>query len=182
MGPGLGHYFNPSGGGEPTTDNALATNFGLVGSACNVLTGVGCYGNAAGGTDVVVNGVAIPTVSAANAALVRTQTVLQYGAEANYQHWWLPNLRSTISAGFQTQDIPTSIVVTSGPNIITDAFAPNANALNYNKTLITAHANLIWSPVSFIDTGFEFIWGHRLTVLGGTATIDTIDYAFKVKF
>jgi hypothetical protein len=174
MGPGLGHYFNPSGGGEPTTDNALATNFGLVGTACNVLTGVGCYGNAAS-----VNS---ETVTAANAALVRTQTVLQYGAEANYQHWWTPNLRSTISSGFQTQDIPTSLVYTSGPNIISNTFGPNANALAYNKTLITAHLNIIWSPVSFIDTGLEFTWGHRLTVLGATASLDTVDYAFKVKF
>jgi hypothetical protein len=173
MGPGLGHYANPSGAGEPTTVNALATNWGLVGTACNVFTGVGCYGNAAGGEGAV---------NAANAALVRTSTVLQYGGEANYQHWWMPNLRSTISAGFQTQDIPTSLVVTSGPNVITNAFPSNANALAYNKVLVTAHANLIWSPVSFIDTGFEFVWGHRLTLLGATGSMDVLDYAFKVKF
>jgi hypothetical protein len=174
MGPGLGHYADPSGASEPTTVNALATNFGLVGTGCNVLTGAGCYGNAAG--------TATGGVNAKNASLVRTSTFLQFGAEANYQHWWSPNLRSTVSAGFQTQEIPTSIVVTSGPDIVTNQFASNANALQYNKTLITAHINLIWSPVSFISTGFEFVWGHRLTLLGATGTEDVLDYAFKVKF
>jgi len=54
--------------------------------------------------------------------------------------------------------------------------------LQYNRTLITTHVNLIWSPVSFIDTGFEFVWGHRTTILGATGSEDVLDYAFKVKF
>ena len=33
-----------------------------------------------------------------------------------------------------------------------------------NKQLQTAHVNLIWSPVAFIDTGVEYIWGQRQTV------------------
>jgi type II secretory pathway pseudopilin PulG len=173
MGPGLGHYAAPPGASEPGTVNALATNWGLVGAACDITTGVGCYGNAAGGSTAV---------TAANAALVRTATVLQYGAEASYQHWWTPNLRSTISGGFQTQDIPTDLVTVAPSDIPFDMVSSNANALQYNKVLITAHLNLIWSPVSFIDTGFEFVWGHRLTILGGTASMDVLDYAFKVKF
>jgi hypothetical protein len=108
--------------------------------------------------------------------------VFQYGAEANYQHWWLPNLRSTISGGFQTQDLPSSILVVSGPDVITNAVPTNANALQYNRVLITSHVNLIWSPVSFIDTGIEFSWGHRLTMLGATGALAVLDYAFKVKF
>jgi Porin subfamily len=176
MGPSLGHYANPSGSGEPTTVNALATNWGMVGVACNPLTGVGCYGNADGTS---------ASVTAANAKLVRTSTVLQYGAEANYQHWWASNLRSTVSAGFQTQEIPTSLVATIPhgiPGTYFDNLPVNGNALQYNRTLITAHANILWSPVSFIDTGFEFVWGHRLTLLGATASEDVVDYAFKVKF
>jgi Porin subfamily len=172
-GPGLGHYANPSGSTDPTTVSPLATNWGLVGAECNSLTGVGCYGNEAGGSG---------SVTAANAALVRTQTILQYGAEANYQHWWLPNLRTTISAGFQTQNIPTSLVTVSGPDVIWGDVPTNANALNYNRTLITTHVNLIWSPVSFIDTGFEFVWNKRQTILGASGTQDVLDYAFKVKF
>ncbi len=177
-GPGLGHYANPPGNGEPTTVNPLATNWGLVGTDCVVSTGVGCYGNEAGGAGAA---------TAANAALVRTQTFLSYGAEGNYQHWWAPNLRSTISGGFQTADVPTSLVTTlgcacAGTGLPFNVQTANSNALNYNKTLITAHANIIWSPVAFIDTGFEFSWGHRLTILGAQASTDIVDYSFKVKF
>ncbi len=45
-GDGLGHYANPSGGGEPGTSNGMQSNFGLVGTACSLSTGAGCYGNA----------------------------------------------------------------------------------------------------------------------------------------
>jgi Porin subfamily len=173
-GPGLGHYANPPTATEPYTTNALATNWGLVGTACDVVTGVGCYGNAAG--------TSTGGVTAANAALVRTQTVFEYGAEANYQHWWTENLRSTVEAGSQTQNIPTSLVTVAAANVPFDMVSSNANALQYNRTLITAHANLLWSPVSFIDTGFEFMWGHRLTILGASGSQDVLDYAFKVKF
>jgi Porin subfamily len=177
-GPGLGHYADPSGATEPTTVNALATNWGAVGTACIITAaagpGAGCYGNAAG--------TATGGVTAANAALVRTATVFQYGGEGNYQHWWTPNLRSTISAGFQTQNIPTDLVTVSPSDIPFNMVSSNANALQYNDVLITAHLNIIWSPVSFIDTGFEFVWGHRLTILGATASMDVLDYAFKVKF
>jgi Porin subfamily len=173
-GEGLGHYANPPGNGEPTTVNPLATNWGLVGEACNVETGAGCYGNAAG-TDT-------GGATRANAALVDTQTFLSYGAEGNYQHWWLDNLRTTISGGFQTSDIPTSLVTVAPGTIPFNTLSANSNALNYNKTLVTAHANLIWSPVAFIDTGLEFSWGHRLTILGASASTDIVDYSFKVKF
>jgi hypothetical protein len=178
-GPGLGHYANPPGSSDPFTTAPLASNWGMVGTDCLAVTqgttnaGTGCYGNSNGGA---------AGTTAANAALVRTQTILQYGAEANYQHWWTPNLRSTVSGGFQNANIPTSIVVVSGPDVITGNVPTNANALQYNRTLITAHANIIWSPVSFIDTGFEFVWGHRRTILGAVGSEDVLDYAFKVKF
>jgi hypothetical protein len=48
--------------------------------------------------------------------------------------------------------------------------------------LWTAHLNLIWSPVSFIDTGFEFFYGQRLTVLQQRGEVSLLDYSFKVKF
>ncbi len=160
-GNGLGHDSNPSGGSEPTTDNALQTNWGLVGIACNPATGVGCYGNAAGG----------PTATTlANAALVRSSTIPSWGVEFNYQHWWLPNLRSTITFGTQTNDYDLNLL---GRNSVT---------LNYNKFFVTDHLNIIWSPVSFVDTGFELFYGQRLTLLQQRGHIFTGDYSFKVKF
>ena len=29
---------------------------------------------------------------------------------------------------------------------------------------MTVHGNLIWSPVAFIDTGVEYVWGQRKVV------------------
>jgi hypothetical protein len=160
-GSGLGHYGNPSGGGEPGTSNGLQTNWGLVGVACNTATGVGCYGNSAGGAGANTK---------ANAALVSTSTIPQRGFEMNYQHWWNPNLRSTISGGWQNNEYNLLLL------------GRNANTLNYNRFLTTAHLNIIWSPVSFIDTGFEYFFGERTTVLNQHGQINLLDYSFKVKF
>jgi hypothetical protein len=160
-GDGLGHYANPSGGGEPTTSNGLQSNWGLVGIDCIQATGVGCYGNADAG----------PTGNTRmNARLVSTSLIPQRGWELNYQHWWSPDLRSTISGGWQNNEYNLNLL------------GRNSATLNYNRMLWTAHANLIWSPVSFIDTGFEFFFGSRLTVLQQRAQISMLDYSFKVKF
>jgi hypothetical protein len=160
-GTGLGHYADPSGGGEPGTSNGLQSNFGAVGVACTVSTGVGCYGNGAAG----------PTGNTLqNAALVRTGTVPQYGAEFNYQHWWWPNLRSTVSVGWQTNEM----------NL--DLLGANPTTLGFNQAFWTNHVNLIYSPVSFIDTGFETFFGERLTLLHQRGQIFLLDYSFKVKF
>jgi Porin subfamily/DcaP outer membrane protein len=161
FGTGLGHYADPSGGNISRTSNGLQTNFGLVGVACNTETGVGCYGNAAAG----------PTGNTlTNAALVRSSTIPEWGVEFNYQHWWLPNLRSTISFGTQTNDMNLNLL------------GKNTTTLTYNKFFVTDHLNLIWSPVSFIDTGFEFFYGQRLTLLDQRGYLAVGRYAFKVKF
>ncbi len=33
-----------------------------------------------------------------------------------------------------------------------------------NKEIITAHANIIWNPVPFVDVGLEYMWAHRLVL------------------
>jgi hypothetical protein len=172
-GDGLGHYANPSGGSEPTTSNGLESNFGLVGQTCftggqtfatsatGVVAGTGCYGNQAGGAT---------GNTPANAKLVSTSTVPQDGFEVNYQHWWLPNLRSTVTVGWQANWMNLNLL------------GANTETVNYNKEFWTSHTNLIWSPISFIDTGIEYFYGRRLTLLNQRATLQVVDYAFKVKF
>jgi hypothetical protein len=160
-GDGLGHYANPSGGAEPTTDNGLQSNWGLVGAACNLSTGVGCYGNGVAGNTGNTQ---------TNARLVRTSTIPDRGFEVNYQHWWLPNWRSTASVGWQNFEYNLNLL------------GRNSNTLNYNREFWTVHANVIWSPVSFVDTGFEYFFGQRKTVLNQRGQVDTLMYSFKVKF
>ncbi|HVB15451.1 MAG TPA: hypothetical protein VNF04_02855, partial [Stellaceae bacterium] len=146
-GEGLGHWNNPPGSGANTLFQAVATNYGTK----------GLYGN--GG----------PTSAAGASAIVAT-TVTSWGGEVNYQHWWTPTLRSSLTYGIGHQDLPNALLaVTKGTF--------------YNKEIETAHANLIWSPVPFIDTGFEYIYDRRLTaanVRGSDGHI--LDFDFKVKF
>ena len=101
---------------------------------------------------------------------MRTSTVPQRGFELNYQHWWLPNLRSTITVGWQNNEMDIGIL------------GRNTETLNYNKYFWTSHLNFLWSPVSFIDTGIEYFYGQRLTLLNQRAQLQVLDYAFKVKF
>ena len=161
-GTGLGHDANPPGGTEPTTSNALQSNFGLVGIACNMTTGVGCYGNAAG----ITTGGATQT----NARLVRTSTVGAWGTEYNYQHWWLNNLRSTVDFGIQMYNLDGNLL------------GHNTTTLTFNRVMAGGHANLIWSPVSFIDTGFEGFVAERTTLLHQRGQLVLLDYSMRVKF
>ena len=161
-GSGLGRYAAGSGGGSATFTNALATNFGGVGATClagkAAAFGAGCYGNDPAAT------------TAANAALVRARTINEFGGNINYQHWWTPNLRSSIDWGMHHQDIPISLV------------GANSTTAGYNKELMAAHANLMWSPVPFVTTGIEYTWGHRVTLANTKGDDNTIAAMFQVKF
>jgi Porin subfamily len=171
-GNGLDRYGGNPTGTEPGTWPGIATNFGGP--------QVGCYGysNSSGGTlgGGTLEGAAgqalctAPGNTAANGAKVIATTIVSYGGEANYQHWWTPNLRTNITFGFQQQDIPTQLVQLTN------------ESLAFNKRLISDHINLIWSPVAFINTGFEYIYGNRLTVWNQTGNEHVIDYTFQVKF
>ena len=49
--------------------------------------------------------------------------------------------------------------------------------------LETAHFNLIWSPVAFIDAGVEFFWGQRQTASANIkGDEETLIGKFRVKF
>jgi hypothetical protein len=157
IGDGLGRWAEGGGGGSYFP--SLATNYGAS-PAVGATIGNPCgYGN-------------VGQLKGCNAANVRTATIPQWGAEINYQHWWAPNLRSTGDIGIIAENIPTGLVGT----------AAAGGPLGLNKALVLAHANLIWSPVPFINTGFEFLYGHRTTIQNGTGDEAMLDYEFNVKF
>jgi hypothetical protein len=121
------------------TNFALATNYGAPGA----------YGSFGG-----------PTTAAAAAAILVKPT-FEWGAEVGYQHWWADNLRSNINAGVNVHQIPGGAVVT--PSNLVGV----AQSAAMNKQMITAHANLIWNPVSSIDVGLEYMWAERTVVNNG---------------
>jgi len=110
-----------------------------------------------------------PTTAASAAAIIFKPTQ-EMGGELGYQHWWLDNLRSNINAGFNAHyGIPIKLVG-----------ATQAAAIN--KELITAHANLIWNPVSSVDIGLEYLWGQRTVLNNSTGSMNVLISKFAFRF
>jgi Porin subfamily len=141
-GEGIGTYLNAS------TNFSIATNYGAPGA----------YGSFGGPT------------TAASAALIRATTTQELGGEIGYQHWWLDNLRSNISGGWESHNgIPIKLVGA-------------AQAASINKEFFSAHANVIWNPVSFVDVGLEYMWGQRTVLNNTTGTENVLISEFKCRF
>jgi hypothetical protein len=99
---------------------------------------------------------------------VQAATITSFGAKVGYQHWWTPELRSTIDYSINHQDVP--------------AFIQASGRAAINKELSISHANLIWSPVAFVDLGIEGAWGHRVTVANQKGDAWTLQTSMKFRF
>jgi hypothetical protein len=131
-GTGLGAYLNDS------SNAAVETNMVNHTIAANGPCGAASTAYASTG------GTVIPTT----ANCVASKLIPSAGAEIGYQHWWSDNLRSNFSYGVNREYDLSAAYLGTG---ITSA----------NKELQTAHANLIWNPVSFVTIGIEYMWGQR---------------------
>jgi hypothetical protein len=109
--------------------------------------------------------------TAAGAAALRFATVTQWGINANFTHWWTPTVRTNVAWGLGHQIIPVGLIESLG------TVPPE-----YNTSLQVLDANIIWSPVPFINTGPEFTWDHRFTVFNNTGNAYILSYDFQVKF
>jgi hypothetical protein len=105
----------------------------------------------------------------AAASNILVKPVFAYSTNGGYQHWWLPNLRSTIAAGFWEQN-PSSQLI--GPT----------EANSANKVLWNAFANLVWNPVAFITTGVEYMYGKRIVVSNAKGQEQVLIGKFRVAF
>jgi hypothetical protein len=130
--------------------------------------GLGSYINASSSVQLQTNyPIAAAPATVAAASLVLIKPVTEIGGTVGYQHWWMDNLRSNISGGFE------------GINL-SPTFTGQTSSLN--TQLITAHANLIWNPVSFVDVGIEYFWGQRTAVTNQHATMNALIQEFKFRF
>jgi hypothetical protein len=143
-GEGIGYY--TSGGWSNSV--AMSSNF-TVATAC-ATPQVGCTGG-----------------MAASNVLFKTNTA--YSANGGYQHWWTPNLRSTIAAGVAHQDLSSQLI---GPS----------QASTATKEQWNAFANLVWNPVAFITTGFQYMYGKRTVVANGKGQEQVLIGKFRVAF
>ncbi len=168
-GNGLGRY--AGGGGAGNYFPYLATNYGAPVGPLGSTTGNPCgYGHAG-----------VPS-TAACAVGVRAQTIPEWGTEIWYQHWWAPNLRSTIDFGVTHQDVATALVGGLAAATAAGGSTGGAGVSGINKELVDVHLNLIWSPVPFINTGIEYLYGHRQTIFNQKGDENILEYAFITKF
>jgi hypothetical protein len=143
-GEGIGNY--ASGGDKTLID--LSSNFSVQ-TQCPTPTPT-CTG-----------------LAAASNVIVRQN--FGYSANGGYQHWWLPNLRSTIAAGFDHQDVDSQLI---GPS----------QAASVNKELWNTFVNLVWNPVAFITTGVQYMYGRRIVVANGKGQEQVLIGKFRVAF
>jgi hypothetical protein len=143
-GEGLGSYM--SGGWSNST--AAASNF-TVATSC-ATPQPGCQGGNA-------------------ASNVLFKTVFGYSTNGGYQHWWTPNLRSTVAAGIAHQDLPSQLI---GP----------MQSSTFTKEQWNAFANLVWNPVAFVTAGVQYNYGTRVVVGNGKGHAQAINFKWRVAF
>jgi hypothetical protein len=111
-----------------------------------------------------------PTCTGGNAASnVLFRTVFGYSTNGGYQHWWTPNLRSTIAAGMAHQDVSSQLI---GPT----------QASTQTKEQWNTFVNLVWNPVAFITTGIQYSFGKRIVIANGKGQAQGLQAKFRVAF
>ncbi len=73
----------------------------------------------------------------------KLRTIFTVGATAWYRHYWSKTLRSNASVGYEHWSDPASTL-----------------PINYIETLMSAHVNLIWSPLPQVAFGVEYIHSY----------------------
>ncbi len=144
----LGEGTGPYTSGGLATAFSLASNFSVT-TSCATPTPT-CTGLAA-------------------ASNILIKPIFGYSMNGGYQHWWTPNLRSTIAAGNWSQAVPSQLI---GPGESNSA----------NKQLWNAFVNLVWNPVAFITTGVEYMYGKRYVVSNAHGQEQVLIAKWRVAF
>ena len=129
--------------------------------------GIGRYLSSSSTFALLSNYPATPPATAAAAANVIARTTTEWGGSFGYQHFWLDNLRSTISTGIEYHDLNLSAAsgpLCTGATGIASARTTGTGGCSIDKELVSGHVNLVWSPVSFADFGVEYVYGHRIVL------------------
>ena len=162
--------------------------------------GIGRYiGGNTSMLDTVSNYPVLAPTDALTAGAVSIKTVSAFGANASYTHYWTDNIRSYIAGGIQHMDIPNNLrtipvsatgavgVGSTGANPvcaggINAARLAGTGGCGLNRELVTATFGTVYSPVSFVDFGAEYAYGHRLTLSGLKGDVNALVGRFTVRF
>lgn len=93
------------------------------------------------------------------------ETSAQWGGLASYKHFWLDNLRSTLVYSYAERDNDLSYVDDT-----------------VDSKYQSIHANIIWSPVSRVNLGLEYIYATREIENGDDGDINRFQVGFQYKF
>ena len=115
------------------------------------------YGNALG-RYLGLNSFNVGVLDATNKIVLTTQ----YGVLAAYRHVWNDRLHSSLGASFSSADNDTAIGGLAVPG-------------NYQS----AHADIIWSPITRMSLGAEYIWGRRADESGDDGTLNRLQFSAK---
>lgn len=81
-----------------------------------------------------------------------------------YQHYWTETVRSTLALGFSRADLP----MTAGSAMTREARS--------------AHANVMWSPVSHTTFILEYLYGFRSTKVGIEGELNRLQLSARINF
>jgi len=142
---------------------------------------IGPYINVASGNSGIglTSNYGAPGVAAADTIV---KPINSFGGNIGYRHVWTPEVRSNFGVGYYHEDI-NNINNTICPGVGTQtARTSTSNGCALNKELVTAVANVIWSPVAFADVALEYFYGHRKTLGNGTGSENVLLSRFRVRF
>ena len=103
-----------------------------------------------------------------------------WGANLGYRHVWTPELRSNAGVGIYQEDINELNGVVCRANTV--AAQTGAGGCNLNKQVVTALANVIWSPVAFADFALEYFWAKRSTTGNESGVENVLISRFRIRF
>jgi len=162
--------------------------------------GVGRYiGGNQSMVSLVSNYPALSPTDAVTGSMVKLKTVTAFGGNTSYRHWWTDSIRSYVATGIQHMDLPNNLrtiplsatgAVGAGstgsnpvcPGGINAARLAGAGGCGLNRELITASFGTAWSPVSFVDVGAEFAYGHRMSLSGLKGDVNAVVTRVVVRF
>ncbi len=93
------------------------------------------------------------------------ETNVQWGGLVSYKHCWLENLRSTLVYSYAERDNDLDYV----PDTVDNKYQ-------------SIHANLMWSPVSRINVGIEYLYATREVENGDDGDINRFQSCFQYNF
>jgi hypothetical protein len=97
------------------------------------------------------------------------ETFDQWGGFLAYRHLWMDNLRSNLVYSYSSADNDEAVLGSVAYN-------------KANKEFQSVHVNLIWSPVSQVDLGVEFLHGYREVESGADGDLNRIQFAATYNF